>query len=200
MHHRRFGGCFGTLLTLVVLLGLLGGAIGIPHVGRCIFCGPPQGASTALDTYSNADRGFAFDHSAQWSATTSNADGVEYSTDNGIFAVRAGPAQGTGAALDAEAAALPSASFADVRPLNDLSGAEIGYVAGRGRVYAATYLPAQGSGSEVRIVLVAATQGPTTVLVRAVSLWSGDVKYAPLGVVDGRAFDVALNTFRWKAS
>ena len=65
---------------------------------------------------------------------------------------------------------------------------------------AATYLPAQGSGSEVRIVLVAATRGPTTVLVRAVSLWSGDVKYAPLGVVDGRAFDVALNTFRWKAS
>ncbi|GAC1570964.1 MAG: hypothetical protein NVS3B18_03690 [Candidatus Dormibacteria bacterium] len=198
MHHHRFGGCFGSLLGLVVLVGLIGGAVGVPHVGRCTFCGPAQARNAAsLDTYSNPARGYAFDHPAQWDQTSSDADGVEYSTDNGVYAVRAGAQQPDSAALDAEAAALPSSRFANLRVVNELSGAEIGFVPGRGRVYEATYLPAQGNGADVRIVLLAATQGNTTVRVRAISLWSSEVKYAPLGVVDGRAFDLALNTFRW---
>lgn len=202
--YARFAAIFGAVVIVAVVLTALLAVKFSPQQQHCnYYCGPKTGPRIANPaTYHSTAYGFEFDYPPAWTEQA-NADDVTFAFQDsqgfsGTFNVYATRTPSTSDALMEEhVGEFPSSQFHNVYRVDDIRGAQIGFVSGVGAVYTADFVPAGGDAVEVRIIAMVVEHNGVQVTVTGVSPYTTDAAAAPTGIVEAVPMDYALTNFRW---
>ena len=194
------------LVVLVGLIAVLVTWVFHPHAKPpcTVDCPPPQ-ASAAVQaspgemaeqqTFQSSDFGFHVDYPGDWKLQNSNGAGALFSTRYGqlqVVGIQSAP--GALQLIEQRIAQLQSPQLPDLALVGPIHGAHIGSAEGEGQLYSATFTPSSGAGRSllVRIGVIVATKGPTTLVATA---------FVPYDESSGRTMgddiDYAMAEFRW---
>jgi hypothetical protein len=164
------------------------------------YCGPQSEAPLpAPATYTNQAHGFSIDYlPSQLKVASQDSDVVEFHSDAGPIAFKVVSAASLDAAVSSALADLSTAVFQERQEVGPVRGAEIGYVPGKGTVWAATYAPSGGGGrSPVRIAIIAAQSKGMTVVATMFSDYDSATAHAPYGLSGDSIFDYPVSNFHF---
>jgi hypothetical protein len=138
------------------------------------------------------------DYSDEFMLTGSDDHSVSFAVGQCPFQVSTIAAGNADQILQDTLANFPSATFSGKNKVFDVRGAQIGYQAGKGAIYDATFNPQQGGGGHVRIVIITAVRDGVTVVADGYCDFYPDFSMYELAAGTGYAFDFPLTNFRWK--
>ena len=192
------GGLIAVLLVVAIFAGLIALAqLGGGRHGACTSNCPPKIVTPLPEqaSYKSSFYKFEVNYSSRWTVRDQSGTGVTLGTRLGLVQVAGSSGVAPDQAMQAALKALPSSTWQDVAPVSTLKGAHLGEVQGVGAVYSASLIGTSQTATRVRIAVIAAVNGPVTVVVLAVN--PADPKASPNGFPEAQEVDYLCTEFVW---
>lgn len=192
------GGLIAVLLAVAIVAGLFAVAqLGGGGHGTCTSNCPPKFVTPLAEqaNYKSSVYKFEVNYSSRWTVRDQSGTGVTLGTRLGLVQVMGSSGVEPDQAMQAALKALPSSTWQNVSPVSTLKGAHLGDVQGVGAVYSANLIGTSQTATKVRIAMIAAVNGPVTVVVLAVD--PADPKGSPNGFPEAQEVDYLCTEFVW---
>jgi hypothetical protein len=191
----------GLVVILIVVAVVVGGLAAMQFASgshaTCVSnCSPKIVTPLAEEaSWRSSAYRFQVNYSSEWTVRSEDANGVVLGTKLGYASVVGSSGSNIDQVMQSTVAALPSAQFQDVTAVSPLKGAHVGNQDGVGEIYSANFVGSSQTATNVRFVVIVASQHNVTVAVFALN--PSDVKDYPNGMPEGQAFDYMCTEIVW---
>lgn len=160
-------------------------------------CGPKVGTALRAEaTFTSTTYGFEVDYDSSWTVEDKTGAAIELSTDaGGVVVMGQKSSSPLDQVINAFVGKLPSATYQDIKAVQDIKGAHLGDQDGTGTIYSANFITSNANAVKVRFAVIAATKNGVTVLMFALN--QADTQDFASGIPEGQKFDYMATTFRW---